>query len=141
MFIQEGLLDLLASALLSIISSQGSASLEPKAKALQILLIFCQVLQSDSYCMSCQYSMFAKPSEPEHWSHVSRMPLSFSSVLIHPKGLLYSCKLLDISIILKVIKHLSMNSTLLDVLQNSNVIEISAQILDRAMDSQDTVHF
>ena len=71
MFIQEGLLDPLASALLSIISSQGSVSLEPKAKALQILLIFCQVSQSDSYCMLCQYSMFTKPLEPENWSHVS----------------------------------------------------------------------
>ncbi len=49
MFIREGLLDPLTSALLSIISSQKSASLEPKAKALEILLVFCQVSQSDNY--------------------------------------------------------------------------------------------
>ncbi len=89
--------------------------------------------------------MFAKPSEPENWSDVSRMVLlPLSGVLIHPKGLLRSCELLDseyIAIILKAIKHLSMNSTLLDVLQTSNAIEILVQILAKALDSQDTVRF
>ncbi|KAF8333555.1 uncharacterized protein EI90DRAFT_3145216 [Cantharellus anzutake] len=117
MFIREGLLDPLTSALLSIIASQHASSPEPKAKALQILLIFCQVSQSDS--------------------HV-RQALGTRKLI---RRLLRACELLDpeyIVTMLKAIKHLSMNSTLLDVLQNSNAIEILVQILAKAMDSQTT---
>lgn len=135
MFIREGLLDPLTSALLSIISSQNSASLEPKAKALQILLVFSQVSQSDSYVRQALgiRKLVRRKSD-------SIIP--FLGVLIHPQGLLRACELLDsehIVTMLKAIKHLSMNSTLLDVLQNSNAIEILVQILAKAMDSQDTV--
>lgn len=48
-------------------------------------------------------------------------------------GLLRACELLEpetLVQLLKAVKHLSMNATLLDVLQNANAIEILTKILD-----------
>jgi hypothetical protein len=47
MFIREGLLDPLSSALLNVMGNQGSTSAEMKQKIIQILLVFSQVSQSD----------------------------------------------------------------------------------------------
>ena len=49
MFIREGLLDPLSSALLNVMASRGDSSSEMKAKIIQILLVFCQVSQSDGH--------------------------------------------------------------------------------------------
>jgi hypothetical protein len=49
MFIREGLLDPLTSALLSVMNGKADASAEMKSKILQILLVFCQVSQSDNH--------------------------------------------------------------------------------------------
>lgn len=48
-------------------------------------------------------------------------------------GLLRACELLEPECLvqmLKAVKHLSMNATLLDVLQNANALEILIRILD-----------
>jgi len=48
-------------------------------------------------------------------------------------GLLRACELLEPEYLvhmLKAIKHLSMNATMLEVLQNANAIEILTRILD-----------
>lgn len=48
-------------------------------------------------------------------------------------GLLRACELLEPEYLvqmLKAVKHLSMNATLLEVLQNANAIEILIKILD-----------
>src|ERR1700733_4246440 len=48
-------------------------------------------------------------------------------------GLLRACELLEPDCLvqmLKAIKHLSMNATLLDVLQNANALEVLIRILD-----------
>lgn len=48
-------------------------------------------------------------------------------------GLLRACELLEpeyLVHLLKAVKHLSMNATLLEVLQNANAIEILVRILD-----------
>lgn len=47
MFIREGLLDPLSSALLNVMSSQGEVAADMNHKIIQILLVFCQVSQSD----------------------------------------------------------------------------------------------
>lgn len=47
MFIREGLLEPLSSALLNVIATHGESSDEMKTKILQILLVFCQVSHSD----------------------------------------------------------------------------------------------
>lgn len=48
-------------------------------------------------------------------------------------GLLRACELLEpeyLVLMLKAVKHLSMNATLLEVLQNTNALEILVRILD-----------
>ena len=47
MFIREGLLDPLSSALLNVMTTQGDKASTMKRKIIQILLVFCQVSQSD----------------------------------------------------------------------------------------------
>ena len=47
LFIREGLLDPLSSALLNVMASRGDAGADMKRKIIQILLVFCQVSQSD----------------------------------------------------------------------------------------------
>ena len=47
MFIREGLLDPLSSALLNVMTSQGEIAVEMNKKIIQIVLVFCQVSQSD----------------------------------------------------------------------------------------------
>lgn len=47
MFIREGLLDPLSSALLNVMTSRGELAADMNRKIIQILLVFCQVSQSD----------------------------------------------------------------------------------------------
>ncbi|KAJ7070151.1 hypothetical protein C8F01DRAFT_1115466 [Mycena amicta] len=109
MFIREGLLDPLSAALINVISTGGPAATETKMKIIQILLVFSQVSQSDI--------------------HV-RNALGTRKVI---RRLLRSCELLEPECLvqmLKAVKHLSMNATLLEVLQNANAIEILVRILE-----------
>ncbi|KAF7299411.1 Cytokinesis protein sepH [Mycena indigotica] len=109
MFIREGLLDPLSAALVNVISTGGAAATETEMKIIQILLVFSQVSQSDI--------------------HV-RNALGTRKVV---RRLLRSCELLEPECLvqmLKAVKHLSMNATLLEVLQNANAIEILVKILE-----------
>ncbi|KAJ6584573.1 hypothetical protein B0H19DRAFT_1105620 [Mycena capillaripes] len=109
MFIREGLLDPLSAALLNVISTGGESATETKMKIIQILLVFSQVSQQDI--------------------HV-RNALGTRKVV---RRLLRSCELLEPECLvqmLKAVKHLSMNATLLEVLQNANAIEILVRILE-----------
>lgn len=47
MFIREGLLDPLSSALLNVMTSGSEVAADMNRKIIQILLVFCQVSQSD----------------------------------------------------------------------------------------------
>jgi hypothetical protein len=47
MFIREGLLDPLSSALLNVMAASEGTAAEMKMKIIQILVVFCQVSQSD----------------------------------------------------------------------------------------------
>lgn len=47
MFIREGLLDPLSSALLNVMAAREDSASEMKMKIIQILVVFCQVSQSD----------------------------------------------------------------------------------------------
>ncbi|KAG8969493.1 hypothetical protein FRC03_002354, partial [Tulasnella sp. 419] len=109
MFIREGLLDPLSSALLNVIPTHGESTSAMKFKIIHILLVFCQVSQSDG--------------------HV-RASLATRKVV---RRLLRACELLDpehLVVMLKAVKHLSMSPTVLDVLQNANSIEILVRILE-----------
>ena len=47
MFIREGLLDPLSSALLNVMAGRGELAADMNKKIIQIILVFCQVSQSD----------------------------------------------------------------------------------------------
>lgn len=47
MFIREGLLDPLSAALLNVMTNKGGQAMAMKKKVIQIILVFCQVSQSD----------------------------------------------------------------------------------------------
>ncbi|TBU45550.1 kinase-like protein [Dichomitus squalens] len=111
MFIREGLLDPLSSALLNVMAGRGEIADDMNRKILQIILVFCQVSQSDI--------------------HV-RNALGTRKIV---RRLLRACELLEPEYLvqmLKAVKHLSMstNTTILEVLQNANAIEILVKILD-----------
>ncbi|KAF8318953.1 kinase-like protein, partial [Clavulina sp. PMI_390] len=112
MFIREGLLDPLSTALLSVARPQTNAS-EMVVKILQIILVFSQVSQSDN--------------------HV-RQAVGTRKIV---RRLLRACELLapeHLVLLLKSVKHLSMNVALLDVLQQANAIDVIVRILE----AQDT---
>ncbi|PIL35163.1 hypothetical protein GSI_02952 [Ganoderma sinense ZZ0214-1] len=109
MFIRDGLLDPLSSALLNVMASRGEIADDMNRKILQIILVFCQVSQSDI--------------------HV-RNALGTRKIV---RRLLRACELLEPQYLvqmLKAVKHLSMNANILEVLQNANAIEILVKILD-----------
>ncbi|KZO92675.1 Pkinase-domain-containing protein [Calocera viscosa TUFC12733] len=109
MFIREGLLDPLTSALLNIMNAAGDVANDMKDSILSVLLIFCQASQSDA--------------------HV-RQALGTRTII---RRLLRAAEQLDsshVATVVKAIKHLSMSPTLLDVLQNANAIEVLINILD-----------
>ncbi|KAF8631040.1 hypothetical protein AX15_002648 [Amanita polypyramis BW_CC] len=109
MFIREGLLDPLTAALLNVMINKGGQAMAMKKKVIQILLVFCQVSQSDI--------------------HV-RNALGTRKVI---RRILRACELLEpecLVRLLKAVKHLSMNPTLSEVLQNANALEIIIRILD-----------
>ncbi|KAJ3823551.1 kinase-like protein [Lentinula raphanica] len=136
MFVREGLLDPLSGALLNVMAnvnatsgsrrdegenrkdeeSTDGAGLESgmKEKIIRILLVFSQVSQSDSYV---------------------RHAVGTRKVI---RRLLRACELLEpgcLVLMLKAVKHLSMNVSLLDVLQNANAIEILVRILEEQASS------
>uniref|UniRef100_A0A8H7XP33 non-specific serine/threonine protein kinase n=1 Tax=Psilocybe cubensis TaxID=181762 RepID=A0A8H7XP33_PSICU len=109
MFIREGLLDPLSSALVNVMTVRDTPTIETKMKIIQIILVFSQVSQSDI--------------------HV-RNALGTRKVI---RRLLRACELLEPECLvqmLKAVKHLSMNATLLEVLQNANALEVLIPILD-----------
>jgi hypothetical protein len=129
MFIREGLLDPLSAALLNVMTNRGTASFDMKMKIIQILLVFSQVSQSDIHVRNAMGTR-----------KVVRSQLSFttwanflSRLHVRTSGLLRACELLEPDCLvqmLKAVKHLSMNATLLDVLQNANALEVLIRILD-----------
>ncbi|KAJ3794940.1 armadillo-type protein [Lentinula aff. detonsa] len=109
MFVREGLLEPLSGALLNVMANGGM-----KMKIIRILLVFSQVSQSDSYV---------------------RHAVGTRKVI---RRLLRACELLEpecLVLMLKAVKHLSMNISLLDVLQNANTIEILVRILEEQASS------
>ncbi|KAK2465312.1 hypothetical protein APHAL10511_002666 [Amanita phalloides] len=109
MFIREGLLDPLSAALLNVMTNKGGQAMAMKKKIIQIMLVFCQVSQSDIHI---------------------RNALGTRKVI---RRILRACELLEpecLVQLLKAVKHLSMNPTLLEVLQNANALDIIIRVLD-----------
>ncbi|THH10479.1 hypothetical protein EW145_g1305 [Phellinidium pouzarii] len=109
MFIREGLLNPLSSALINVMAADPGTSAAMKAKIIQIILVFCQVSQSDVHVRNALGTrMFVRR-------------LMRACELLEPQYLIQ---------MLKAVKHLSMNAALLEVLQNANAIEILVRILN-----------
>jgi hypothetical protein len=127
------LLDPLSSALLNVMASRGDAAADMKRKIIQILLVFCQVSQSDIHVRNALGTR--KVVRRSYLLRENPLPAISLIVCLLTKsiGLLRACELLEPEYLvhmLKAIKHLSMNATLLEVLQNANAIEILTRILD-----------
>ncbi|WVQ96827.1 hypothetical protein IAU59_003934 [Kwoniella sp. CBS 9459] len=122
MFVREGILDPLSTALLSILKDED---LNPKGgaedddagesevgQAINTLLLFCQVAQADS-----------------------RVREAFASRTIMIR-LLKACDLLPRKLLvtaIKAIKHLSTSPQLIEILQNSNAMEILVGLLGKCI--------
>lgn len=129
MFIREGLLDPLSSALLNVMAIRDAPTKETKMKIIQILLVFTQVSQSDVHVKS---ALGTRKVVRRMYSPCSGSFKTWT-LNIHFLGLLRACELLEpecLVHILKAVKHLSMNATLHEVLQNANALEILIRILD-----------
>lgn len=126
MFIREGLLDPLSSALINVTNGKGCETAgEMKTKIIQIIFIFSQVSQSDVYVRNAIGTRKV----------IRRMYASLWSLNTDQGlGLLRGCEILEpeyLVALLKAIKHLSMSQSLLDTLQNANAIEILIGILEK----------
>ncbi|KAF8755059.1 Serine/Threonine protein kinase, catalytic domain [Rhizoctonia solani] len=123
MFIREGLLDPLSSALLNVIASHGEVADEMKTKILIILLVFCQVSHSDG---TVRNALGARKIIRRRWTDCMPPPsLTTSTRLVR------ACELLEpehLAVILKAVKHLSMNPTLLDALQNATPLKSGSHL-------------
>lgn len=126
MFIREGLLDPLSSAFLNVMSTQTDVAADMNKKIIQILLVFCQVSQSDIHVRNALGTR--KVVRRKYTFVLGRVWLNIVRL-----GLLRACELLQPEYLvqmLKAVKHLSMSPNLLNVLQNANAIEILVKILD-----------
>ena len=129
MFIREGLLDPLTSALLNMMATRGDVADQMKKKIIQIILVFSQVTQSDIHVRN---ALGTRKIVRREYS------ITFANLRLrpnpkHPKGLLRACELLEPQYLvnmLKAVKHLAMNANLLEVLQNANALEILIKLLD-----------
>ena len=126
MFIREGLLDPLSSALINVTNGKGcDVAGEMTIKIIQIILIFSQVSQSDVYVRNAIGTRKVIRCE---------CAPSWSLNTDRSVGLLRGCEILEpeyLATLLKAIKHLSMSQSLLDTLQNANAIEILIRLLEK----------
>ncbi|WVQ72942.1 hypothetical protein IAR50_002504 [Cryptococcus sp. DSM 104548] len=126
MFVREGVIDPLSTALLAILKdlkgskvedekdkdAEGMAVYELANRAVGVLLLFCQVAQADSRVQEA---------------------FAVRTIMIR---LLKACGLLPrklLIIAIKAIKHLSTSPQLIEVLQNSNAMEILVELLGKSI--------
>ncbi|WVR06241.1 hypothetical protein IAU60_003271 [Kwoniella sp. DSM 27419] len=115
MFVREGILDPLSTALLSILQDEDLRE-DPDAgqidRAVTTLLLFCQVAQADR-----------------------RVKEAFTSRTVMIR-LLKACDLLPRKLLvtaIKAIKHLSTSPQLIEILQNSNAMQILVDLLGKCI--------
>ncbi|GFZ45328.1 non-specific serine/threonine protein kinase [Saitozyma sp. JCM 24511] len=112
MFVREGILDPLSTALLAILRDETIEDEESSTRAINVLLLFCQVAQADG-----------------------RVRDAFATRTIMIR-LLKACDLLPRKLLvtaIKAIKHLSTSPQLIEVLQNSNAMEILVALLGKSI--------
>ena len=123
MFVREGILDPLSSAMLEVLKDKSMEDEEASARAIHVLLLFCQAAQADGHVRD---------------AFATRMIMTrgLSSVAGLILGLLKACELLPrklLVVCIKAIKHLSTSTQLIEVLQNSNGMEALVSLLGKCI--------
>ncbi|SCV70676.1 BQ2448_3438 [Microbotryum intermedium] len=113
-FSQEGLLEPLSSALLSVATDEDELAESARAKIVRIFLLFAQADHKIASAVAQRVVVLR---------------------LIKAVGLL-SEQLELLTILLKTIKHLTMIPSALEVLQNANAIEVLVRVLSRQMEGK-----
>ncbi|KDE07893.1 STE/STE11/CDC15 protein kinase [Microbotryum lychnidis-dioicae p1A1 Lamole] len=113
-FSQEGLLEPLSSALISVATDQDELAESARAKIVRIFLLFAQADHKIASAVAQRVVVLR---------------------LIKAVGLL-SEQVDLLAILLKTIKHLTMIPSALEVLQNANAIEVLVRVLSRQMEGK-----
>ncbi|KAF5380735.1 hypothetical protein D9757_007156 [Collybiopsis confluens] len=150
MFVREGLLDPLSGALLNVMVNGNSVVSDGKLRSEHVLT---DIQEAEDMEWREDNSGDSADSELEGGMKMKiiKILLVFSQVSqsdLHVRNavgtrkvvrrLLRACELLEpecLVLMLKAVKHLSMNVALLDVLQNANAIEVLVRILEEQSNS------
>lgn len=111
MFTREGILDPLSTALLAVIKDKEMGEDMPK-RAVEVLLLFCQVAQGDAHVRTA-------------FATRTIMMRILKALDLLPRKLLVTA--------IKGVKHLSTSPQLIEVLQNSNAMEILVALLGKTL--------
>lgn len=123
MFVREGILDPLSTALLALLKDKTIETEEPSAGAVQVLLLFCQVSQADDRVRDAFATRMIMTRESDNLETLK-------------VGLLKACDGLPRRLLVtavKSIKHLSTSPRLIEVLQNSNAMELLVGLLGKSI--------
>jgi hypothetical protein len=131
MFIREGILDPLSTSLLAILRDTSITDEEASSRAISVMLLFCQVAQADPRVRDAFATRTIMMRQSTSLSIIASALTRIFDVIV---GLLKACdalprKLLVIAI--KAIKHLATSPQLIEVLQNSNAMEILVGLLGK----------
>lgn len=107
MFTREGILDPLSTALLALIKD-AEVGEDTTKRAVDVLLLFCQVGQADVHVRAA-------------FAHRTIMMRLLKSLHLLPRKQLVTA--------IKAIKHLATSPQLIEVLQNSNAMEVLVELL------------
>lgn len=107
MFTREGILDPLSTALLALIKDSEVGE-DATKRAVDVLLLFCQVGQADVHVRAA-------------FAHRTIMMRLLKSLPLLPRKQLVTA--------IKAIKHLATSPQLIEVLQNSNAMEVLVELL------------
>lgn len=107
MFTREGILDPLSTALLALIKDREVGE-DTTKRAVDVLLLFCQVGQADVHVRAA-------------FAHRTIMMRLLKSLPMLPRKQLVTA--------IKAIKHLATSPQLIEVLQNSNAMEVLVELL------------
>lgn len=111
MFTREGILDPLSTALLALIKD-AEVGEETTKRAVDVLLLFCQVGQADVHVRAA-------------FAHRTIMMRLLKSLTLLPRKQLVTA--------IKAIKHLATSPQLIEVLQNSNAMEVLVELLGETL--------
>ncbi|KAL7423239.1 Protein kinase of the Mitotic Exit Network [Cryptotrichosporon argae] len=112
MFVREGILDPLSTAFLAVLKDPEVSAEDAPKRAVEVLLLFCQVAQADTRVR-------------EAFATRTIMMRLLKALDVLPRRLLVTA--------IKAVKHLSTSPQLIEVLQNSNAMEVLVGLLGKSL--------